>query len=123
MAKVSAALQHPFLMAIIPAAIGLGGTMYLSDKNKGVDEAEKIYWASIQPPNDSEEKYCAYLKKYPQGNFVDIAETECPAAIEAKEQAEEKAKELAEKAAEVAEQQAEVEAVLREEEREAMTAQ
>ena len=119
MAKVSAALQHPFLMAIIPAFIGLGGTMYLSDKNKGVDEAEKIYWASIQPPNHSEEKYCAYLKKYPHGNFVDIAETECKSAIEAKEQAEAKAQEAKEKAEEVAQQQAEVEDVLKAEEREA----
>lgn len=119
MEKVSTALQHPFLMAIIPAVIGLGGTLYLSDKNKSVDESEKIYWQSIQPPNDSEAKYCAYLKKYPQGNFVDIAEAECPAALAAKEEAAEKAKEAAEKAAEVAQEREEVEAELKAQEREA----
>lgn len=132
MEKVSSALQHPFLMALVPAVIGLGGTLYLSDKGKTIDETEKIYWQSIQPPNDSEEKYCGYLKKYPQGNFVDIAESECPSALAAKEQAEEakakaaeiaaeKAKEAAEKAEEVAQQQAEVEEELKAVEREAMS--
>lgn len=129
MSKVSSTLQHPFLMAIIPAVIGLTGTVYLSDKGKTVDEAEKIYWQSIQPPNDSDEKYCAYLKKYPHGNFVEIAQTQCSSAIEANEKAavlaeekaehakqqaqeaaeiaEAKAKEAEEKAAEIAEQKAE----------------
>ena len=115
MSKVSLALQHPFLMAIVPAMIGLGSTVYLSDKDKSknVDEAEKIYWQSIQPPNDSDEKYCAYLKKYPHGNFVEIAQLQCPSAIEAKEKvaalAEEKAelaKEQAREAAEIAEAKA-----------------
>lgn len=108
MAKVSAALQHPFLMAIVPGIIGLGGTVYLSDKGKTVDEAEKIYWQSIQPPNDSDEKYCAYLKKYPQGNFVEIAQTQCSTAIEAKEKAAALAEEKAEQAREQAEQAAEI---------------
>lgn len=139
MEKVSTALKHPFLMAIIPAFIGLGGTVYLSDKGKTVDEAEKIYWQSIQPPNDSDEKYCAYLTKYPHGNFIEIAETQCSTALEAKEKAadlaeekaaqaqqaaeiaEAKAKDAAEKAEEVAQQQAEVEEELKAEEREAMT--
>lgn len=106
MAKVSTALQHPFLMAIVPAIIGLGGTVYLSDKGKSVDEAEKIYWQSIQPPNDSDEKYCAYLKKYPHGNFVEIAQTQCSTAIEAREKATELAAEKAEQTKEQAEQAA-----------------
>lgn len=95
MAKVSTALQHPFLMAIVPAIIGLGGTVYLSDKDSTVNEPEKIYWASIQPPNDSDQKYCAYLKKYPHGHFVDIAQSQCSTAIEAKEKADELAQEKA----------------------------
>jgi hypothetical protein len=103
MAKVSAALQHPFLMAVIPAMIGLGGAVYLANKDKTVDEAEKIYWNSIQPPNDSDEKYCSYLKKYPHGNFIEIAEAECSAAIAAKEQAAELAEKKAEQAREAAE--------------------
>jgi len=125
MAKVSAALQHPFLMAIIPAALGLAGTFYLSSKDKTVDEAEKIYWASIQPPNDSDEKYCAYLKKYPQGNFIDIAETQCSSAIEAKEKAAElaeqksaeakaKAEEAEEKAAALVKQKAQADEAAKE---------
>jgi hypothetical protein len=118
MAKVSIALQHPFLMTIIPALIGLGGTLYLANKNEpGIDDAEKIYWTSIQPPNDSAEKYCAYLKKYPKGHFVDLAENQCPSAVEAKERAAElaeqkaaeakaQAEEAEAKAAELAEQKA-----------------
>lgn len=125
MAKISATLEHPFLMAIIPAVIGLGGTLYLSNQDKTVEEAEKIYWSSIQPPNDSDEKYCAYLKKYPHGHFVEIAQTQCSTAIAAKEKAAELAEEKAaaakaqaeeaeEKAAELAEQKAEAEEAAKE---------
>lgn len=114
MAKISAALQHPILMAIIPAVLGLGGTIYLSDKSKTVDEAEKIYWASIQPPNDSDEKYCAYLKKYPQGNFVDIAQTQCSSAIEAKEKAAELAEQKSAEAKAAAEEAEEKSAIAKE---------
>lgn len=120
MAKISTALEHPFLMAIIPALIALGGTLYISNQNKNVDEDEKIYWTSIQPPNDSDEKYCAYLKKYPHGHFVELAESQCSTAIAAKEKAAEQAEEKAaaaqaqaeqaeEKATELAEQKAEAE--------------
>lgn len=95
MSKVSEALKHPFLMALVPAVIGVGSTVYSSDKdkNKTVDEPEKIYWQSIQPPNDSAEKYCSYLEKYPQGHFVELAQTQCPSATEVAEQATDAAEE------------------------------
>ncbi len=110
MANISEALKHPILLAIIPAIIGVGVTEYNTLKNaenkpakeKTVSEDEKIFWASIQPPNDSEAKYCAYLKKYPHGEFVELALPECSAAVEAKRLAEEQAAELAEQQAEAA---------------------
>jgi hypothetical protein len=110
MANISDLLKHPVLLAIIPAAIGLGGTLYASNKDKPTEPAkvqvepataevdtqtdeaqieaaqveaaldiEKTFWASIQPPLDSEDSYCAYLHKYPQGNFVELAQEHCSA--------------------------------------------
>ncbi len=113
MANISEALKHPILLAIIPAIIGVAVTEYnalkhpdntnKTAKEKTVSEDEKIFWASIQPPNDSEEKYCAYLKKYPKGEFVELALPECSSALEAKRLAEEQAAELAEQKADAAE--------------------
>jgi hypothetical protein len=108
MANISEALKHPILLAIIPAIVGVGVTEYNAlkgadnkpAKEKTVSEDEKIFWASIQPPNDSEAKYCAYLTKYPKGEFVELALPECFAALEAKRLAEEQAAEIAEQKAE-----------------------
>ena len=105
MAKISETLQHPILLVLIPAALGLAGTLYSTANkstptDKNVSEAEKIFWASIQPPNESEEKYCAYLEQYPKGEFVKLALPNCSAALEAKQAAEEQATELAQQKAE-----------------------
>jgi len=109
MANISEALKHPILLVLIPAALGLAGTLYSSaDKNKAastqteksISEAEKVFWASIQPPNESEEQYCAYLEQYPKGEFVKLALPKCSAALEAKQAAEEQATELAQQKAE-----------------------
>lgn len=105
MANISEALKHPILLVLIPATLGLAGTLYSNSNkptstDKSVPEAEKIFWASIQPPNDSEEKYCAYLEQYPKGEFVKLALPNCSAALEAKQAAEEQATELAQQKAE-----------------------
>jgi hypothetical protein len=108
MANISEMLKHPALLAVIPAALGLAGTLYMADKEpekktapeqvlvKPIEvpakpdpaileaaakekelDIEKTFWATIQPPNDSETNYCAYLDRYPQGHFAALAQEHC----------------------------------------------
>jgi hypothetical protein len=129
------------LLAIIPATLGLIGTLYVANKEPDkktapeqvvvkpaetakVDAAaleaaaqarakekeldiEKTFWASIQPPNDSETNYCAYLDRYPQGHFEVLAQEHCSFDTLADWQANKK-KEQAELAARVEKERAEL---------------
>ena len=134
MANISELLKHPALLALIPAALGLAGTLYIANKepekkaatepvvikSASVDTAaleavakekeldiEKTFWASIQPPNDSETNYCAYLDRYPQGHFEVLAQEHCSLETLADWQANKK-KEQAEVAAKAEKEKAEL---------------
>lgn len=64
-------------------------------------QAELDYWHEVYK-NPSPESYCAYLEKYPQGQFVAIAKNGLPGScLQVKQQAEDelKAKQVAEAAA------------------------
>ncbi len=77
-------LKHPAarIFIAILVIVGIVAWHFYPTQTVSDEEVELIFWHSVEKTNLPED-YCAYLHKYPQGEFVELAQLKCTPTIHA----------------------------------------